>query len=111
MEPLIIQLAPQANYIFVRTEKNVPLPAILASVEDVFRKFNPAFPFEYSFFDDELNQSFKSEQQLGQLAAWFAGLAVVISCLGLFGLACSRLSSAAKKSGYVKYWVHRFLAW
>ncbi len=102
VEPLIIQLAPQANYIFVRTEKNVPLPAILASVEDVFRKFNPAFPFEYHFFDDELNQSFKSEQQLGQLAAWFAGLAVVISCLGLFGLAMFTAEQRRKEIGVRK---------
>ncbi len=102
VEPLIIQLAPQANYIFVRTEKNVPLPATLASVEDVFRKFNPAFPLEYQFFDDELNKSFKSEQQLGRLAAWFAGLAVMISCLGLFGLAMFTAEQRRKEIGVRK---------
>jgi ABC-type antimicrobial peptide transport system permease subunit len=102
VEPLIIQLAAQANYIFVRTEKNVPLPASLASVEDVFRKFNPAFPFEYHFFDDELNKSFKSEQQLGRLAAWFAGLAVMISCLGLFGLAMFTAEQRRKEIGVRK---------
>ncbi len=102
VEPLIVQLAPQDSYIFVRTEKNIPLPATIASVEGVFRKFNPAYPFEYRFLDDELEKSFKSEQQLGQLAAWFAGLAVLISCLGLFGLAMFTAEQRRKEIGVRK---------
>jgi ABC-type antimicrobial peptide transport system permease subunit len=102
IEPLIIQLAPYAHYMFIRIGKNVKLPATVSSVEGVLRKFNPAYPFEYRFLDDELEKSFKSEQQLGQLAAWFAGLAVLISCLGLFGLAMFTAEQRRKEIGVRK---------
>jgi predicted permease len=102
IEPLIIQLAPYAHYMFIRIGKNVKLPATVSSVEGVLRKFNPAYPFEYRFLDDELEKSFKSEQQLGRLAAWFAGLAVLISCLGLFGLAMFTAEQRRKEIGVRK---------
>ncbi len=59
----------------------------LAKVETVFRKYNPAAPFEYKFTDEEYARKFEDEKRIGNLSTFFAILAVFISCLGLFGLA------------------------
>jgi len=53
----------------------------------VFKKYNPGSPFEYKFIDDEYAKKFSNEQRIGNLASFFAVLAIFISCLGLFGLA------------------------
>jgi ABC-type antimicrobial peptide transport system permease subunit len=58
----------------------------LAKIENVFRKYNPASPFEYTFVDEEYNQKFSDEERIGNLTTIFAALAIFISCLGLYGL-------------------------
>ncbi len=52
----------------------------------MFRQFDPDQPFEYHFVDADYAQKFSNEERVGQLARVFSGLAVFISCLGLFGL-------------------------
>ncbi|MGY4536343.1 putative ABC transport system permease protein [Mucilaginibacter sp. UYNi724] len=59
----------------------------LGLLQDIYRKYNPYYPFDYKFTDESFAQKFKSEQQLGTMAIMFTCLAIVISCLGLFGLA------------------------
>lgn len=59
----------------------------LTKVEDVFKKYNPEYPFEYYFDDDYYNRKFNDEKQTEKLGTLFAGLTIFISCLGLFGLA------------------------
>ncbi len=59
----------------------------LEKVKTVVTSYNPGNPFEYKFVDEEFNQLFKTESLVGKLAFLFAGLAIFISCLGLFGLA------------------------
>jgi putative ABC transport system permease protein len=59
----------------------------IAALEKVFKKFNPASPFIYHFTDEDYAQKFAAENSIGSLGAVFAGLAIFISCLGLFGLA------------------------
>jgi len=55
-------------------------------MEQVLKKFNPAYPFEYKFVDQQFAAKFKEQQQTAQLALIFSTLAIFISCLGLFGL-------------------------
>jgi putative ABC transport system permease protein len=52
-----------------------------------FREFSPAEPFDYRFVDEEYGTRFKDEMRIGTLAGLFTALAILISCLGLFGLA------------------------
>ncbi|WP_370340878.1 ABC transporter permease [Mucilaginibacter aurantiaciroseus] len=59
----------------------------LGLLQDIYHKYNPYYPFDYKFTDESFAQKFKSEQQLGTMAIMFACLAIIISCLGLFGLA------------------------
>ncbi|HLY69892.1 MAG TPA: ABC transporter permease, partial [Puia sp.] len=58
----------------------------LSRIEPIFKRFNPDQPFEYQFVDEEYAKKFSNEERISKLASFFALLAVIISCLGLFGL-------------------------
>jgi ABC-type lipoprotein release transport system permease subunit len=74
----------------------------LQRAEQVFKKYNPEYPFEYYFADDFYNRKFGNEKQTGTLAALFAFLAIFISCLGLFGLAAYMAENRTKEIGIRK---------
>ncbi|MFT4024591.1 MAG: ABC transporter permease [Flavihumibacter sp.] len=76
-----------ASVITVRVKAGMSMRAALDKIEPVFLKYDPASPFNYKFTDEEYAQKFSSEKRIGNLASFFAVLAVFISCLGLFGLA------------------------
>jgi hypothetical protein len=78
------------------------LSASLAKVGKVVRSFDPAYPFEYTFLDDDVAAQFKTEEMTGRLSAVFAVLAIVISCLGLFGLAAFTAERRTKEIGIRK---------
>ena len=82
-------------------------PAVSASnalkrIGSVFKKFNPDQPFEYQFVDEEYAKKFTNEARIGKLASFFAMLAIVISCLGLFGLASFVAEQRTKEIGVRK---------
>ena len=62
----------------------------------------PAAPFEYKFADEEYDAKFRTEERIGKLAGYFAVLAVLISCLGLFGLASFTAEQRTKEIGIRK---------
>jgi putative ABC transport system permease protein len=74
----------------------------LESIGKVFKQFNPEQPFSYSFVDLEYAKKFGNEQRIGKLAAFFAGLAILISCLGLFGMASFMAEQRIKEIGVRK---------
>ncbi len=74
----------------------------LALAERVFKRYNPDYPFEYNFVDEEYAKKFGDEQKTGTLASLFAGLTIVISCLGLFGLAAYMAQNRLKEIGVRK---------
>jgi ABC-type antimicrobial peptide transport system permease subunit len=76
-----------SNTIFLRLKPTADLKTVLTNIQPIFQKYNTSFPFEYSFVDEEYDKKFTLEKQVGKLAGIFAGLAIFISCLGLFGLA------------------------
>ncbi|RDC65415.1 ABC transporter permease [Adhaeribacter pallidiroseus] len=88
MQPLILILNPKyaADYLFVRLATGKTKDG-LAQMEKLVKQYNPGYPFEYHFLDEDFEQMYKSEAMIGQLAYYFAFLAIFISCLGLFGLA------------------------
>jgi len=86
----------------IRIKPGKPMHAALAAIEIVFKKFNPASPFIYHFNDDEYAQKFATETRIGNLAAVFAGLAIFISFLGLFGLASFVAEQRTKEIGVRK---------
>jgi putative ABC transport system permease protein len=76
--------------------------ASLAKAESVFRKYNPQYPFEYHFADEAYAKKFEDVQRTGKLAFLFAGLAILISCLGLFGLASFMAENRIREIGVRK---------
>jgi putative ABC transport system permease protein len=74
----------------------------LAKIESVFKEYNPSYPFTYKFADDEFNRKFTSIQLIGGLANLFSVLAIIISCLGLFGLAAFTAEQRTKEIGIRK---------
>jgi ABC-type antimicrobial peptide transport system permease subunit len=74
----------------------------LAKIEQIFKKYNPEAPFEYKFVDEQYAQKFGDEERIGKLAGVFAGLAIFISCLGLFGLASFTAEQRVKEIGVRK---------
>jgi len=77
----------ELNFIHIRFAEGENLALALGEVQQIFAKFNPDAPFEYSFIDQEHAQKFQSQERTAYLTTIFTGLAVIISCLGLFGLA------------------------
>jgi ABC-type antimicrobial peptide transport system permease subunit len=90
------------NVIDVRMKASIPLQDALAKIAKVFEKYNPAAPFDYKFIDEEYAQKFSDEQRIGNLATFFATLAIFIACLGLFGLASFIAEQRTKEIGVRK---------
>ena len=74
----------------------------LAQMEKIFKTYNPQYPFEYVFADENYAQKFKSAERSGKLAGLFALLTILISCMGLFGLAAYMAESRTKEIGVRK---------
>lgn len=76
--------------------------AKLKTVEDIFKKYNPDYPFEYRFADDEFEKKFTSMNLISDLAASFTVLAIFITGLGLFGMAAFSAEQRTKEIGIRK---------
>ena len=74
----------------------------LAALESLHKSINPDFPFEYRFVDQEYNKLYKSESIFYKLSTYFSFLAILISCLGLFGLVIFTAESKIKEIGVRK---------
>lgn len=91
-----------AGTITMRIKPGVGTREALSKIETVFRQFSPGSPFEYKFTDDDYAEKFSDEERIGNLATFFAILAVFISCLGLFGLASFVAEQKTKEIGVRK---------
>jgi len=76
--------------------------ATVAAIEGAWNAIAPGQPFNYYFMDDSFNQSFESEQRLGQIFSVFTILSICIACLGLFGLATFNAQKRTKEIGIRK---------
>jgi putative ABC transport system permease protein len=81
---------------------NIKTHQAVEKLRQLFTKYNPAYPYDYRFVDEEYNQKFSEEVLVGKLAGIFAGLAIFISCLGLFGLAAFVAEQRTKEIGIRK---------
>ena len=91
-----------ASVITIRIKPNTPIRNATSRIEPVFKKFNPGGPFEYKFTDEQYAEKFANEERIGNLATFFAILAIFISCLGLFGLASFVAEQRTKEIGVRK---------
>ncbi|HYJ63235.1 MAG TPA: ABC transporter permease, partial [Parafilimonas sp.] len=91
-----------ASNMYVRLKPNTDVETAIKKIEAVIKKDNPSYPFTYHFVDDQFNQMFQNEQLISKLSRVFAALAIIISCLGLFGLAAYTAERRIKEIGVRK---------
>lgn len=90
------------NTINIKINPAVSTSEALSKIEAVFKKLIPTAPFDYKFVDEEYARKFAAEERIGQLANFCAILAILISCLGLFGLASFVAEQRIKEIGIRK---------
>lgn len=100
--PLVVGYAPKDAWMLWIKPTPGQTEMALAQAEKVLKSLNPGYPFEYQFADDEFNQQYRTETLTGQLANWFALASLLISCLGLFGLATYATVRRTKEIGIRK---------
>lgn len=101
IEPLMVLLNEQVNYVFVRLAPgNVKnsMEVLKKSWNDVY----PTAPFEYVFLDQDVDGQYKADEKRSQIFTAFSGLTVVIACLGLLGLAAYTTEQRTKEIGVRK---------
>lgn len=90
------------SVVVLRLNPEKKVSEALTAVESIFTKYSTTVPYEYSFVDDEYARKFGDEERIGKLAGVFTGLAILISCLGLFGLASYVAEQRTKEIGVRK---------
>ena len=103
ISPLVLSLNEDMKWgmAIIRTEPGKTNEA-LASLQEICKELNPKLPFTYQFADEEYAKLYRSEQVVGQLASYFAFLAIFISCLGLLGLVMFTAEQRTKELGIRK---------
>ena len=102
MEPAMFFYRPErAHYIMVKVEKGKELETI-DRLETLYKKFNPSYPFEPRFVDQDYQAMYDSEMRVSKLSKLFSGLAIIISCMGLFGLTIFQVQRKVKEIGIKK---------
>jgi len=102
ISPLVMAVRPDSYFdLMVKISPN-EVPRTLAYVKDVFREFAPGFPFDYAFIDDIFNLVYSPLEFFNRILDAFTGLALFISCLGLFGLASLLTEQRRKEVGIRK---------
>ncbi len=120
--PLYIYLDPKRlSWLSIKI-RGRNIPETIAAIRKTWDRFAAGFPFEYSFFDEIFDRAYRDEQRLGTIFSVFAGMAVLIACLGLIGLASFtaerrtreigiRKVLGASSSGVVVMLSREFLRW
>ncbi len=103
ISPFGFQLNQGANYNYlIAHAKAADMAKVLESIEVSWQALNPNEPFEYSFLDEDFHKNYKAENRLATVVGYFTLMAVLISCLGLFGLAMFTAQRRMKEIGVRK---------
>jgi len=90
-----------ARVLSIRIDKDAPREA-LDGIAAAWRQVNPAFPFSYKFFTDEYEQLFRDDEEFSAILIRFTFIAIVIACLGLYGLSSFSADRKRKEIGIRK---------
>ncbi len=86
----------------VRLAQHADVRQSMTAIESIYKKYSASYPFEFRFVDEEFNRKFDNEQLIGTLSVIFAGLAIFVCCLGLFGLVSFSIERRKKEIGVRK---------
>jgi ABC-type antimicrobial peptide transport system permease subunit len=102
IEPLALVADPEVVTFAVVRLRAGEIPAGLDAVKSAWQAVNPLYPFEYKFIDEDFDQLYRADERLGVILNYFAAIAVLIACLGLFGLASFTAEQRTKEIGVRK---------
>ncbi|SEK39354.1 duplicated orphan permease [Chitinophaga rupis] len=102
IRPFIFNLAPAQTLLIMARIQQGREQATLAGIQQLYKTFNPGYSFNYKFLDNDYQAQYASEKLVAQLSGYFAGLTIIISCLGLFGLAAFTAERRRKEIGIRK---------
>jgi putative ABC transport system permease protein len=101
--PIVFHLSdPNSTEDFEVKVNSGNLPQTIAAIEKTYKSVYPASAFEYFFLDDYFNRQYKTEQHFGQVFSLFAGFAIFVACMGLFGLTLLTINQRVKEIGIRK---------
>lgn len=103
VSPMMMVMDPDwVSAVTIRLSKTNDIQASMEKIEDIFQKYNSAYPFEYAFVDVEFNKKFSMINMMSSLGAIFTFMAICITGLGLFGLAAFTAEQRTKEVGIRK---------
>lgn len=102
VRPFFMLLGNSNGVMSIRIKETDDLQASLKTIGEVFKKYNPAYPFEYNFTDVAFQEKFSTINMSSKLASLFATLTIIITGLGLFGLAAYTTEQRTKEIGVRK---------
>jgi ABC-type lipoprotein release transport system permease subunit len=102
IQPLVYTFNPARTSTVMVRLKPGNQHATIDKIAGLYKKFNPGFVFQYRFLNDDYSDQYLAEQRVSVLSRYFAGLAIIISCLGLLGLAAFNAEVRAKEIGIRK---------
>lgn len=102
IEPMIIRYRPQETQLIFAQLDGHNISGTIQDMEKTYQKLLPGFPLNHIFLDQGYDWIYRSEKQISTLANWFSGLAIFISCLGLFGLTTFSVERRTKEIGVRK---------
>jgi ABC-type antimicrobial peptide transport system permease subunit len=100
--PLFFRLEPSSTYLYMAKIESGKERETIQRLRSFYQKFNPDFLLDFKFLDEEYRIQYETEERISLLSRYFAGLAVLISCLGLFGLAAFSAERRRKEIGIRK---------
>ncbi|GAA4050856.1 ABC transporter permease [Hymenobacter glaciei] len=101
IKPLLLKLDPQINTVLVKLQPNAE-QATIARLQQLYAAYNPGFTLDYTFLNTDYQAQYVAERRVAVLARYFAGLAILISALGLLGLAAFTAERRRKEIGIRK---------
>ncbi len=89
------------NYINIKVQPD-NLPATIDELKEIWKTFNPALPFKYTFLSEEFDKLYKTEERLGKIFTYFSVLAIIIAIMGLYGMSTYVAESRTREIGIRK---------
>ncbi len=101
IEPVVLHIWPWLNYLLIRTDvKHVS--TVIDNLKNIWNEFEPAYPFEFNFLNDNFARFYAKENQLEKISTGFTFIALLIACLGLFSLSAFLTERRTKEIGIRK---------
>lgn len=101
VKPCFLYLALILNKTLIKIQPGTET-ATISQIQNIYNKFNEGFPFEYKYLNDDYQDMYASEKRIAILSRYFCGIAILISCLGLFGLVAFTYEKRLKEIGIRK---------